>query len=227
MSLHLTPRLLSAARQVAPGAKLADIGTDHAYLPVRLLLDGVIDHAIAADLRAGPLNRARETARQHGVEGNISFRLCDGLSDIRPEEADTVVIAGMGGDTIAAILGAAGWTRERGIRLLLQPMTAQMHLRQWLWEQGYAIERECISKEGKRLYTLLCVRAGKMARPSPGELWAGCQSDDPLRQDYLTLMLEKAKRILDGQRSAQRQDDRLVEEMRQIISELERMRKEL
>lgn len=227
MGLHLTPRLLSAAQQVPHGAKLADIGTDHAYLPVWLLLKGVIDGAIAADLREGPLRRAQETARQYGVWQQISFRLCDGLSAICPEEADTIVIAGMGGDTIASILHGAPWTGQKGKQLLLQPMTAQMHLRKWLWEHGCRIDRECISQEGKRLYTVLCVTAGTTPVPSPGVLWAGQQSGDPLRGAYLDLMMEKARHILDGQHSARKKDGGLVEELEQIVYELEQMRKEL
>ena len=227
MSLHLTPRLQTVADQVLPGARLADIGTDHAYLPVCLLLEGVIDSAIAADLRPGPLSRAKETAAQYGVSEKISFRLCDGLSDIRSEEVDTIVIAGMGGDTIAAILESARWTKGKGIRLLLQPMTAQMHLRKWLSGQGYSIEYERISCEGKRLYTIMNIMAGEMPQLSPGELWAGRQSDDPLRGAYLDMMLGKARRILEGQRSAQRENAVLIAELEQIIHELIGMKKEL
>ena len=93
-----TARLHAIATQVPLGAKLADVGTDHGYLPVWLLVHGRIDKAVAADLREGPLGRARETARQHRQEGKISFRLCDGLTGIAADEADTVIIAGMGGN---------------------------------------------------------------------------------------------------------------------------------
>ena len=105
--MELTPRLQGIADQVPYGAAFADIGTDHAYLPVWLLLNGRIQTAIAADLREGPLARARETAAQYSVSDRISFRLCDGLSAVSECEADTIAIAGMGGETIAAILEAA------------------------------------------------------------------------------------------------------------------------
>ena len=107
--LELTPRLRQAAQWVPQGVRLADIGTDHGHLPIWLMLQGRIQSAIAADLRPGPLSRARENARRYGVTG-IDFRLCDGLSAIRAEECDAVVIAGMGGENIAAILAAAPWT---------------------------------------------------------------------------------------------------------------------
>ena len=93
--MELTARLQAIADQVPHGAVFADIGTDHAYLPVWLLLNGRIHHAIAADLREGPLSRARETAEQHGVSSQMSFRLCNGLADIAPSEVDTIAIAGM------------------------------------------------------------------------------------------------------------------------------------
>ena len=105
-TLELTPRLRTAADLVPAGARLADIGTDHAYLPAALLLEGKIPYAIAADLRHGPLLRAKETAAEYGCRDRMGFRLCDGLKGIRPEETDAIVIAGMGGETIAQILAA-------------------------------------------------------------------------------------------------------------------------
>ena len=108
----LDSRLSLAGSFVRDGAVVADIGTDHAYLPVWLLLEGKITRAIAADLREGPLARAKLTAKEYDCNKNIAFRLCDGLSGITPEEADTIVIAGMGGETIAAILEQAAWTKD-------------------------------------------------------------------------------------------------------------------
>ena len=120
--LELTPRLQMLANWVPQGARFADIGTDHAYLPVWLMLQGRLHSAIASDLRKGPLERAKETGRTYGAEG-IDYRLANGLADIRPEETDVIAIAGMGGETIAAILEAAPWTADGQHTLLLQPMT--------------------------------------------------------------------------------------------------------
>ena len=99
-NMELSPRLRSVAELVPQGAGFADVGTDHAYLPVWLLQRGVIRRAVASDLRRGPLERARLTAEKYGLTDRMDFRLCDGLSGIRPEEADTVAIAGMGGETV-------------------------------------------------------------------------------------------------------------------------------
>ena len=99
-TVELTPRLRSVAELVPRGARFADVGTDHAYLPVWLLQQGRITGAVASDLRPGPLERARGTAEKYGLTGRMDFSLCDGLSGIQPDEVNTIAIAGMGGETI-------------------------------------------------------------------------------------------------------------------------------
>ena len=121
--LDLTPRLAAVAAQVPPGARLADVGTDHAYLPVWLLLAGRIVGAVATDVNQGPLQRGQETAQRYGVAHRMDFRRCDGLAALSPGEVDAVVIAGMGGDLMVHILSAAPWTRD--VKLILQPMSTQ------------------------------------------------------------------------------------------------------
>ena len=224
--MELTPRLQAIAEQVPQGACLADVGTDHGYLPVWLLRSGRIDSAIAADLREGPLDRARETAQRFGVAEQISFRLCDGLSAIRPEEVDTVVIAGMGGETIASILEAAPWTKERTL-LLLQPMTGSAELRQWLQGHGYEITGERIAREGKRLYSILSVKGGEMSPLSPAELWAGRQNGGPQRLEYLDQVRNKVEKALRGQQAAQAPDHSRVAGLIRVLSGLTKMEKEL
>lgn len=221
--MELTARLQSVADQVPQCAAFADIGTDHAYLPVWLLLNGRISHAIAADLREGPLNSARETAEQYGVSKQVSFRLCNGLSDLLANEVDTIAIAGMGGETIASILEAAPWTKD-GKLLLLQPMTSFPDLRLWLQKNGYNIEKETISKEGRRLYTCLTVRAGQMKELTPAELWVGRQSDDPLRGEFLAMMGAKIERALNGHLSASEPNQTEINSLREVLSGIREMK---
>lgn len=224
--MELTARLQSVADQVPQGAAFADIGTDHAYLPVWLLLNGRISHAIAADLREGPLNSARETAAQYGVSEQVSFRLCNGLADIAANEVDTIAIAGMGGETIAAILEAAPWTKE-GKLLLLQPMTSFPDLRLWLQKNGYNIENETITKEGRRLYTCLTVRAGQMEELTPAELWVGRQSSDPLRREFLAMMGNKIERALNGHLSASDPNRAEISSLQDVLCGIRKMEGEL
>lgn len=222
--MDLTPRLRAIAEQVPEGARLADIGTDHGYLPVWLVLNGVVGSAIAADLRQGPLARARQTAARYGVEGKLSFRLCDGLAGIAPEEADVISIAGMGGDTIAAILSAAPWTRDK--TLLLQPMTAQPELRLWLQTHGYAIRGERVAREGQRLYCVLTASGGEMPPLSPGELWAGRRNAGPLRGEFLDYIAAKVEKALRGHLAAARPDGAVIAALRAVLDELMRMKEE-
>ena len=162
---ELSPRLRMVGELVPEGARLADVGTDHAYLPAALILEGKIPWAIAADLRQGPLNRARATVREYGLTGKVAFRLCDGLSGIRPGEVDAVAAAGMGGETIAHIL--EGWPHAKapGITWLLQPMTKAERLRDWLWGQGFSISREKCCTAAGRVYSVMEVRYAGEAVP--------------------------------------------------------------
>lgn len=224
--MELTPRLRTIAQQVPQGSVLADVGTDHALLPVWLLLEGRISSAIASDLREGPLSRARETVEQHGVADHVSLRLCDGLTGIQAGEADVVAIAGMGGETIAAILEQAPWTRKN-ILLLLQPMTSFPDLRQWLLYHGYTIVRETICQEGSRMYTILTVCGGQDAPMTPAELWVGRNQPQPLRGAYLSMMMGKVRRALEGQQASAHPDEAAVEQLKLVLEGICEMEKEL
>lgn len=224
----MTPRLLAVAGQVPQGARLADVGTDHAHLPVVLLRQGRIKRAIASDIREGPLERGRTVARVHGVEDLISFRLCPGLEGIRPGETDTVVIAGMGGETIAAILAQAPWVREERVRLILQPMSSLPELRRWLFENGFSIDREEIVAEGRRFYTVMTVAAGLMPPLSPAEAWAGRQRPDTVagpRGRYLEDLIQRRRRVLEGRDPDRLRPEELAQETALTVA-LEEMQKE-
>ena len=224
--MELSTRLAAIAARVPPGSRLADIGTDHAYLPAYLLLNGTIPSAVASDVNRGPLDRGRETAKLAGVEEKIDFRLSDGLNGLREDETDVIVIAGMGGELISRILSEAPWTRDK--LLLLQPMTAQPELRRWLNGNGYRIERESIVREGRKLYVILTVRGGTDEPYSVGELWAGRQregEDSPLRLDYLKDLLRRRRRALEGMERGSVPPETLEEE-RTLIDQLEQLREE-
>jgi tRNA (adenine22-N1)-methyltransferase len=225
--LTLSPRLAAIAAQVPQGAILADVGTDHAYLPVWLLRQGRIPRALASDVNQGPLDRGRETARLYGVADQIDFCRRDGLAGLAAGQADTIAIAGMGGELIARILAQAPWTKD--CLLLLQPMSSQPELRQWLWDQGYAIQRETIVREGKKLYTLLTVQGARAPGERPytqAEYFAGRQKKDqpdPLRETYLLDLLRRRRRVLEALR--QGSGDKIQEEQ-DLVAGLEELEKE-
>lgn len=227
--LELTPRLRAVAELVPNGAALADVGTDHAYLPVWLLQQNKICRAIASDLRVGPLQRAKRTAEQYGCTDRIEFILCDGLADIGMEQVDTVVIAGMGGESICSILENALWLANPNYTLVLQPMSAQPELRRWMWQHGFRIERERIECEGKRLYNILLVKYGGAKKLTLAEEWAGCQTQalsQPLRGIYLQKLLDKLRKALDGISRGMSGTDTHAEEFQQAFEELIEMKKE-
>lgn len=225
--LELSPRLAAIAHQVPQGAKLADVGTDHAYLPVYLLLKDRICGAVASDVNEGPLQRGRETARTYEVEeSKISFRCCDGLAGVAAHEVDTVAICGMGGELIARILGAAPWTRED--LLLLQPMSSQPELRQWLITNGYAIRRELVVKEGEKYYIILTVTGGACEPYTPAELFVGRQregEDNPHRGAYLADQIRRRERALAGMKQGSPDPETLARE-EALLQGLKDMEKE-
>lgn len=187
----MTPRLRLLADWTASGARLADIGTDHAYLPVWLRLHGRAASAIACDLREGPLARARETGRTYGADG-IDYRLGNGLEPVSPEEADTIVIAGMGGENIAAILADAPWTAGGAHTLLLQPQTRAEALRAFLADHGYAIRREALVEDRGAIYPVMEAGGGAMSL-TLGQLYGGAALlHDPLGDRYI---IEKIIRL--------------------------------
>lgn len=204
--LQLQPRLQLLADMVPPGSRLADVGTDHGYLPVRLLQQGRIPCAIASDIRPEPLAHARQSAQEYGVAG-IDFRLCGGLDAIRPTEVDTIVIAGMGGETIQRILQAAPWTKSDRYTLLLQPMTKTELLRGWLAEQGYRFVKERLVWDKDFLYPVMQLTAGEQAALTPLQRLAGVVlSEDPLYGEYLSQHIARLQRAIDGMRRSNSAD---------------------
>lgn len=222
--LELTPRLQLLASWVPQGARFADIGTDHAYLPVWLMLQGRLHSAIASDLRKGPLERARETGRTYGAEG-IDYRLANGLADIQPDEVDVIAIAGMGGETIAAILEAAPWTADGQHTLLLQPMTKDHELRRYLMEHGYCIRREALVYDRGTIYPVMEVVAGEMVL-SAGQIYGGAKLiHDPLGDRYLIEKIIRLFGVIAGiNRSADRQEE--ADRVRDTVTALLEMREE-
>ncbi len=156
----LTPRLGKIADLVPRGHKVWDVGTDHGKLVVWLLLKGHIVEAIASDIGDGPLNSARRTAKHYGVEDEIEFICCNGLNTPTPHKADTVTIAGMGGDTVISILQEANMADISSAKLILQPMTAIEELRTYLYSGSYTVHEEYVVAERGRLYTVIAASFG-------------------------------------------------------------------
>lgn len=150
-------RLALCASMVRRGTALTDVGTDHAYLPVWLAKRGFIRSAVAADIRPGPLKRARANILRYGVSDKVSVRLSDGLDQVRPPEAEDLTIAGMGGLMMIRILDRAPWLRKPDRRIILQPMTKAENLRRYLAGSGFFVVREKAAEEDGHIYTVMQV----------------------------------------------------------------------
>ena len=155
-------RLRAAAEFVRQGAIFADIGTDHAYLPVFLLENGKIKHAYAADIGEGPLNSAKRTVEESGFKDRVTLVLTDGLAGLENRGITDIAICGMGGELIRDILDRAPFVKDKRVRLILQPMTRAADLRRFLAKEGFLIVEERIAKaQGKLYFCLAAEYTGK------------------------------------------------------------------
>ncbi len=154
----LDNRLSLCASFVRNGVRLADIGTDHAYLPVWLVKNGVIDTALACDINEGPLSFGIDTVNRYEVCDNIECRLSDGLSKVCENEVDDIVIAGMGGELIAKILSDCAWAKTKGKHFILQPMTKCEVLVEYLYKNGFEIISQKACECDKKHYTVMLVK---------------------------------------------------------------------
>lgn len=151
-------RLRLCASFVRDGAKLADIGTDHAYLPVWMCQNKKCSCAIAADIKDGPLQHASDTINSANMGSMVTIRKSDGLKEFEPDEADDIVIAGMGGEMIAKIIEECSFSRDSSKHFILQPMTRSEVLVEWLCKNGYKIIQQDCCVAAKKCYTVLLVK---------------------------------------------------------------------
>lgn len=227
-SIKLSNRLQAIASFVPHGANVADIGTDHGYIPVWLAQNEIANKLVAADIHKGPLEHAMQTAQMHHVYDHIDFRLCNGLDFPGSAEYDTVIIAGMGGEMIASIIEAAPWTLQN-TTLILQPNSRIQTLVVWLTEHGYTIADTKLVKEAGKFYQILVVTAGEC---SPIASEAKClvyqtyfKNQDPLLPEYLDSLLSRYKAAEQGMLTGKNKHPDL-ERTQSLIRDLEEMKKE-
>lgn len=160
---RLSKRLEKVASYVPTGAILADIGSDHAYLPCYLVHKGIVKRAIAGEVVKGPFESAQRQVRTEGLTNQIEVRLADGLAAVREEdEVNTVTIAGMGGPLIVSILEKNPESLKHATRLILQPNIHAKVIREWAMRNGWAIHEEAILEEDRKIYEILVLQRGKM-----------------------------------------------------------------
>ncbi len=175
----ISKRLGAIAAMVRRGSKVADIGTDHGLLTIYLTQQHIASAAVATDIAASPAAVARKNVAAAGLTDRIEVRVGDGLSPLSPDDADDIVIAGMGGETIADILEAAPWLKDTRYRLILQPMTHAEAVHAWLFKNGFTIREEHFLEDTGRHYVLLCAEfTNTPENTDPLAVWCGALSKE-------------------------------------------------
>lgn len=217
--MKLDNRLMAIANLVRNGKDFADIGTDHAYLPVYLVEKGIINKAIASDLRVGPLDNAKATVELYDYSDKIELRLSDGLDNFNENEVQEISVAGMGGLLISSFIERTKWLKNKDIHLILQPMTHIEDLRKALFDNGFIIDNEVVAEDGDKsyivisayfydnvtVYTDLDLIVGKLP-----------QNSDDLSERYLEKLHNKYNKKLTALKKANKD----CEDLEKIVGEL-------
>jgi tRNA (adenine22-N1)-methyltransferase len=208
---------MTIANFVPRGSKVADIGTDHAYLPIYLVQEGVCPSAVGGDVHRGPFEAALRAVREAGLGDAIAVKMGDGLAVVEPGEVEAVVIAGMGGGTIRGILEASPQVADQLVRLILQPMVDAAPLREWLLHNGWQIIDEELAEEENRLYEVIVAeRAKNSLNQLNGDLATGLSIQlDPVLLEVGPKLVEKRHPLL------AKHLDKLILDRKWIIRQLQ------
>ncbi|MCM3705176.1 MULTISPECIES: tRNA (adenine(22)-N(1))-methyltransferase [Cytobacillus] len=161
----LSNRLEAVTNYIPSGARVADIGSDHAYLPCFTVKKGIVSFAVAGEVVEGPYQSAKKQVKMEGLENQISVRKGNGLEVISPNEVDCITIAGMGGALIASILEEGKSKLASVERLILQPNLSAISIRSWLIENGWELIAEQILEEDGKIYEVLVAEKGEPLKP--------------------------------------------------------------
>ena len=186
--IKLSKRLSTAASYVRSGAFVADIGTDHAYLPIYLVSSGIAKGALASDVNEGPILKAKENITRYGQEKLVFTQIANGLEGVEAYSPTDILICGMGGELIAKIIDASSYVKNSGIRLILQPMTSVYELREYL-SQGFSTIAENVVCEDGKIYQIICAEYDGQAHSyTKIELELGKKNIESKSAEYLALL---------------------------------------
>lgn len=166
--MKLSKRLETVASMVTKGNRAADVGCDHGFVPIFLVESGISPLAVAADVRPGPLSRAKEHIKEHRLEEKIQTRLSDGLANIKPGEADSLIMSGIGGILMMRLLQDEEHTAKSFKELILSPQSELFDVRRYLVSNGYLIEYEHMLCDEGKYYFIFHVLVKKDERPARG-----------------------------------------------------------
>ena len=221
----MSKRLDKIASYVKQGVGVADVGTDHGYIPVMLCRRGYEGNIIGTDINEGPLNKARRSLMEADFEDKVTLMLCDGLDGVEPESVNTIIVAGMGGDTITGILDRAEWCAREDVRLILQPVTKPEILRYWLINNEFKITDEALVKENGTVYQIICARPGISEKYSDAELFIGKPAklrSDELFSEHLATHIKRFSSAISSLENTKRDGlDAWLGMLKNILRELE------
>ena len=210
---------MAIANLVRKDRVFADIGTDHAYLPVYLVENGIIQKSIAADLRVGPLENARLAVESYNFSDKIELRISDGLDNFKENEVEEIAVAGMGGLLISSFIERTEWLKNSDIHLILQPMTHIEELRKTLFDNGFIIDNEVVAEDGDKLYIIISAYYyGDSTAYTDLDLIVGRLplNNDVLSKKYLLKIYEKYNKKLFALKNANKK----CEDLENIVGEL-------
>lgn len=226
--MELSVRLQAVADMVTEGTKVADVGTDHAYIPIYLVEHDKNPSAIAMDINRGPLKKAEENISSHNLENKIETRLSDGLKQLHLGEADSVVIAGMGGGLVVKIMEEGTLHKKYVKEWILQPQSEISKVRQYLNENGYCIvEENMVIDEGK-FYPMMRVTEGTIEEYTQEELCYGkclLKEKNPILKKFLEKEIDIMKEILE--KLHQTKGGQVAKRIEEIEEETDRLQKTL
>lgn len=213
--VRLSERLEKIAGFIAPGMRVADIGTDHGYIPIYLIQNGISPYAIAADINKGPLEKMEENLQKHMGDSRegIIMRHGPGLEVLEPGEVDAVVMAGMGGLLIEDILDKDAELTNSIKAFILQPRNAPDKLRKWLLDNGFLITGEVLARESRFVWEIICASPGfgnkakeMYFKGNPEQYLVGqhiIQNSDPLLEEFIANKIRVEKEIKDNSAKSQ------------------------
>ncbi len=224
--MKLSNRLLTCAQLVRPESRAVDVGADHGHLAIYLLAEDICAHVIASDLREGPLSAAKRNAAEAGISQNMDFCLSDGLQNVPMEGVDTVICAGMGGDTIRSILDGAKAHWNPGIQWVLQPQADVPELRRYLYDHGFQILREVMARDGGFVYTIMEVRCGGGTPITLGESYlpqGQVDRSSPLYRAYMDRVRNGLQKTVAGIAQGKNPDFQRLKYFERALKELEEL----
>ena len=238
-TITLSRRLAAAAQFARHGSFVADIGTDHAYLPIYLCQNGISRGAVASDVNPGPMKRAESHVSAYSLENKITVCLCDGLDGLEKYSPEDIFMLGMGGELIVSLLSRAPWLKNKKTRLVLQPMTHPEAVRRYLISVGFTIVDESLVLDDK-IYQIICAEWSPENAPTPDAYPTGYSSATDLElmfgkinlcrggellERYLThwediLEVRRKGKLCGSAEADVSEENRLLEQIRKTLNEI-------